>query len=50
MKLLLIGATRGIGRQVVQQALVQGHVLTVLDRRPQRLNVRHERLAVLQWR
>lgn len=47
MRLLLIGATRGIGRQTLAQALAGGHEVRVLARRPQRLDLRHERLTVL---
>jgi putative NADH-flavin reductase len=47
MKLLLIGVTRGIGRQVLEQALVRGHVVTVLARHPQALAEARERLAVV---
>jgi putative NADH-flavin reductase len=47
MKLLLIGATRGIGRQVLEQALGQGHEVTVLARQPQALAKRREGLTVV---
>jgi putative NADH-flavin reductase len=46
MKLLVIGATRGIGRQVVEQALAQGHEVRGLARRPERLGLRHEGLTM----
>lgn len=48
MKILIIGATRGIGLRVLQQALVKDHDITVLARSPQKLAVEHERLQVLQ--
>ncbi len=47
MRLLIIGATRGIGRQAMEQALAQGHEVTVLARRPEKLTWQHERLTVL---
>lgn len=47
-KLLVIGATRGTGRQVMQQALAAGHVVTVVARDPARVDIRHERLTILQ--
>lgn len=46
MRLLIIGATRGIGRQTAQQALAQGHEVTVLARRPEKINLEHQRLLV----
>ncbi len=46
MKVLIIGATRGIGLQVLQQALAEDHDVTVLARNPQKLTVEHERLQV----
>ena len=48
MKLLVIGATRGIGFCVLTQALVQGHELTVLVRNVSRLDIEHENLKVVQ--
>ena len=47
MKLSIIGATRGIGRNLVEQALGQEHAVTALVRRPQRLGINHERLTVV---
>lgn len=48
MKLLVIGATRGIGRSLVDLALERGHAVRALVRDPVRLPVRHERLSVFQ--
>ena len=48
MKLLVIGATRGIGRNLVEQALDEGHSVRALVRDPERLPVRHERLDVVK--
>ena len=47
MRLLIIGATRGIGQQAVTQALAQGHEVMVLARRPEKLPLHHERLQVV---
>ncbi len=47
MKLLVIGATRGIGRNLVEQALDQEHEVAALVRNPQRLNISHKMLTVV---
>jgi putative NADH-flavin reductase len=44
MKILIVGGTRGIGRQLVEQALASGDVVTALARHPERLAIEHERL------
>ena len=48
MKILIIGATRGIGLQVLKQALAKDHDVTALARSPHKLTVEHERLQVVQ--
>jgi putative NADH-flavin reductase len=48
MKILIIGATRGTGLQILQQALAKDHDTTVLARSPQKITVEHERLQVMQ--
>ncbi|MEX2165029.1 MAG: SDR family oxidoreductase [Sulfuricaulis sp.] len=48
MNILIVGATRGIGRQLLEQALASGHAVTALVRNPQRLAIQHERLRVIQ--
>jgi putative NADH-flavin reductase len=48
MKLLIIGATRGIGRRLVELALDEGHTVTALVRNPEHLTVRQERLSVIK--
>lgn len=48
MKLLLIGATRGIGARLTEQALEAGHEVTVLARHPKKLTLSHENLTVIQ--
>jgi putative NADH-flavin reductase len=41
MKLLIFGATGTIGRQVVWQALEQGHTVTAFVRDPAKLEIQH---------
>jgi len=48
VKILIVGATRGIGRQVLEQALAAGHAVTALVRDTRRLDAQHERLKVVQ--
>ena len=48
MKIFIVGATRGIGRQVLDQALAAGHAVTALVRDTRRLDAQHERLKVVQ--
>jgi putative NADH-flavin reductase len=48
IKILIVGATRGIGRQVLEQALAAGHAVTALVRDARRLDAQHERLKVVQ--
>src|SRR5437868_2711392 len=47
-RLLVIGATGGTGRQLVEQALAQGHQVTALVRTPAKLKVEHPHLRVLK--
>jgi putative NADH-flavin reductase len=46
-RLLVLGATGGTGRLLVDQALEQGHTVTVLVRDPTRLGVTSDRLRVI---
>lgn len=48
MNILIVGATRGIGRQLLEQALASGHTVTALVRDPRRLAAQHERLRVVK--
>jgi len=48
MNILIVGATRGIGRQLLEQALTSGYTVTALVRNPQRLATQHERLKVIK--
>ena len=47
-KLLIIGGTGGSGRQLVQQALAQGHHVTAFVRNPPRFTISHPNLRVAQ--
>ena len=44
MKLIIFGSTGGTGRQVVGQALEQGHDVTAFVRSPEKLDQKHEKL------
>jgi putative NADH-flavin reductase len=48
MKLIIFGSTGGTGRQIVAQALEQGHDVTAFARSPEKLNQKHEKLKVVQ--
>ena len=47
-RVLIIGATGGTGRQLVNQALERGYAVTALVRNPSRLHVDHPRLTVVR--
>ncbi len=46
MRLLVIGATGGTGRELLQQALAQGHQVTAFVRDPAKLQIEHANLRV----
>src|ERR1700680_246078 len=46
LRVLVIGATGGTGRQLVQQALEQGHQVTAFVRHPSKLKIAHANLRV----
>ena len=48
MNLAIFGATGGTGRQLVEQALEEGHIVTVLVRTPSTFPQQHERLSLVQ--
>jgi putative NADH-flavin reductase len=48
MKIALLGATRGTGRQVLEQALERGHEVRALVRDAKALTVTHPKLEVVQ--
>ena len=48
MNILIVGATRGIGRQLLEQTLTSGHTVTALVRNPQKLSTQRERLKIIK--
>ena len=46
LALLVVGATGGTGRELVRQALTQGHTVTAFVRNPKRLQIEHENLRI----
>lgn len=46
MKIVVIGATGRIGKEIVSQGLERGHTVTALARSPEKLTIRHERLII----
>jgi len=48
MKILIIGGTGGTGRQLINQALEEGHEVTALVRNPAKLKLSHQRLQVIK--
>jgi putative NADH-flavin reductase len=48
LKLIVFGANRGVGRHVVAKALADGHEVTAAVRSPQRMDLKHDRLDVVQ--
>jgi len=48
MKLLIIGGTGGTGRELIKQALEQGHSVTALVRNPEKVNTTHQQLNVVK--
>lgn len=48
MRLAILGATGGTGRQLVQQALAKGHQVTAIVRHPEALSLTHDRLRVIR--
>jgi putative NADH-flavin reductase len=47
MKILIIGATGGTGKELVKQALEIGYVVTAFTRDPSKLKIKHDRLNVV---
>jgi len=47
MRLFIVGATGGIGEQLVEQALAGGHHVTALVRSPEKISRVHERLTIV---
>lgn len=47
MKLLILGATGGIGRHLLDLSLARGHEVTAFARAPQKIAITHERLKAI---
>jgi putative NADH-flavin reductase len=47
MKIAIFGATGGTGREIVKQAIEQGHEITVLVRNPQNLSIHDKKLNII---
>lgn len=48
MKIIVFGSTGGTGRQIVEQALAQGHIVTAFARNPAKFDLQHANLRVVQ--
>ena len=48
LKIFIIGASGGTGRELVRQALEQGHQVTALVRKPKKMKMEHPNLRVVQ--
>ncbi|MBX3063275.1 MAG: SDR family oxidoreductase [Anaerolineae bacterium] len=48
MRIAVFGATGGTGKHVVELALMAGHEVTAVARRPSAIPIQHEKLTVLQ--
>jgi putative NADH-flavin reductase len=48
MNLLIFGATGGTGRELVEQALADGHVVTAFARNPARVRTTHNNLRIVK--
>ena len=46
MKIIIFGATGSIGRQVVSQALEQGHIVTAFARHADKVGIQHQNLSL----
>ena len=48
MKIIVFGASRGVGLKVVEQALEAGHTVTAFVRSPEKFVVKHANLMVFK--
>ena len=48
MKIVVFGASRGVGLKVVEQALEAGHTVTAFVRSPEKFGVKHANLTVFK--
>jgi len=47
MKIIIFGATGGVGQQLIKQALEKNHEVTAFVRNPEKLTMSHEKLNVV---
>ena len=48
MKLVVLGATRGVGLEIIRQAIEPGHAVTAFVRSPDRLKALSDRITLLK--
>jgi putative NADH-flavin reductase len=48
MKILIVGASRGVGLSLLEQAIQQDHIVTALVRNPEQISLSNERLKVIK--
>ena len=48
MKIVVFGASRGVGLEVVRQGLEAGHIITAFVRSPEKLEVKHANLTLFK--
>ena len=48
MKIVIFGATGGVGRLLVEQSIVAGHIVTALARKPEALQTFADRITIVQ--
>jgi putative NADH-flavin reductase len=48
MKIAIIGASQGVGNELLKMALDEGHEVTALLRNPAKLNIRNSRLRIVK--
>lgn len=48
MKILIIGATQGVGKALLETSLEENHDVTVLARQPEKIQISHPRLRVVK--
>ena len=48
MKIFIVGGTGGTGRQIIEQALLENHLVTALVRNPVKLKIDHPNLKIVK--
>ena len=48
MNITIIGASKGIGKEVLKQSLQAGHNVTVLARNPEKIDIKDENLTIVK--